>query len=77
MPLGSVPPLRVTWMARSMATTLKRRRGAPDGQMPSGRLAQGLTAPAGAAAFSPSQGAPEWPLGENGGRLPTWGRSSG
>ena len=34
--------------------------------------------PEGAASpVSPSQGAPEWPLGENGGRLPTCVRSSG
>ena len=30
-----------------------------------------------ASPVSPSQGAPEWPFGENGGRLPMCGRSSG
>ena len=35
--------------------------------------------PSGRAALpsSPSHGAPEWPLGENGGRLPMCGRMSG
>ncbi len=31
----------------------------------------------GALAVSPSHGAPEWPFGENGGRLPTCVRISG
>ena len=58
---------------------LKWRTVEPDGQMPSGRPAQGAgPVPAGAASpVSPSQGAPEWPFGENGGRLPTCVRSSG
>src|SRR5471030_2064 len=79
MPVGSVF-VRVFLIGRVIATTLKWRIGEPAGQSPSARPAYGSTAgAAGAAAeaFSPSQGAPEWPFGENGGRLPMWGRISG
>ena len=46
--------------------------------MPSARPAQGDgPVPEGGSPVSPSHGAPEWPLGENGGRLPMCGRISG
>jgi hypothetical protein len=63
-------------------TTLKWRVGAPVGQIESLRPAYGSTVAPGDGAgaelpVSPSQGAPEWPFAENGGRSPMWGRISG
>src|SRR5437588_8744363 len=52
-----------------MAVMSYLRTVAPEGQSPSGRAA--------ASTVGPSQGAPEWPFGENGGRCPRWGLSSG
>src|SRR3954447_9533498 len=70
----------VTVIGSWIATTLYVRTGAPDGQIPSLRLAHGSMVFVGsgaASAVSPRYGAPEWMFGANGGRLPTCGRRSG
>ena len=62
-------------MAQALWTTVRELRmaGVRAGQMPSLRPAQvaGPVTCDAAPAVSPSQGAPEWPFGANGGLLPT------
>ena len=68
-PLGSTSPADVSLIGSVIAVMLYVRRGTPAGQRPSGRVV--------ASPFGPSQGAPPWPFGANGGRWPKCGLSSG